>query len=103
MLSHLILDNKVHKTHIFEKRRIKDKSGHIFSRTYFELSGHTLGVRRYFPDWFLEDYDQNIPDGPKSSQWQCHPATIIFRPLLTSPYDRRHRPPFGNILIEGLT
>ena len=23
----------------------------------------------------------NLPDGPKSSGWQCHPATGVFRPL----------------------
>ena len=83
-------------------------SGHILScldkfwtvRTHFGLSGHNLScpdtswtVRTYFdcldifwtvptnfPDWTMT---QNLPDGPKSSGWQCHPATGIFRPLLS--------------------
>ena len=42
-------------------------------QTYFEQSGHIFG--------FQKTMTQNLSDGPKSSRWQCHPTTRVFRPL----------------------
>ena len=59
------------------------------------LSKHILGwpdtfstVRtdfgRFFQTGFQRTMTQNLLDGPKSSGWQCYPATGLFRPLLKS-------------------